>query len=352
MPVAGTESGPEFSLMKDGDTLHQPSLFLSFLFKLAFLCFLLAGCDSAPSQYRIEILAGNPGFQDIVAGLKEGMSDLGYVEGKDVSYVLNDFSASSDPAREIREKALDFGDADLIFSLFTEVSLVAKEAATLTGKPVVFAYAAVEDTGLVESVREPGGMITGIRYPGPEQIKRRLEILHSIAPDRTRISIVHVLDYPTMPPVLNALRPLAQSLGVTLVEVEVGGLEDLEKVLQARSRLSDPGMDAILLMPDKVNLSHDDWTMIRDFAAEHDLPIAGSFLHTAEQGALFGNANDLVEVGRLAASLIHKILQGIPAGTIPVVSPEPELYVNYRRARELGLEIPEGLLRQAAVIVQ
>lgn len=330
-----------------------PSFFFRpLLFNLAFLCFLVAGCDSAPSQYRIELLAGIPGFHNIVAGLKEGMSDLGYVEGKNVVYILNDFSASADPAREIREKSTDFGEADLIFSMFTEVSLVAKEAAILTGRPVVFAYAAAEDTGLVESIRAPGGMITGVRYPGPEQISMRLEILHRIAPERTRVCIIHVLGYPAIAPALSALRPLARSIGVTLVEVEVGGLEDLKKELQARGRLSDPGMDAILLMPDNVNHSHEGWIMIRDFAAEHDLPVAGSFLNTVEQGALFGNTNDLVDVGRLAAPMIHKILQGMPAGTIPIVSPEPELYVNYKRAEELGLEIPEGLLRQAKIIIQ
>lgn len=322
------------------------------LFKLALLCFWVAGCDNAPNQYRIEILADNPDFEDVVTGFKEQMSDFGYAEGKDTLYVLNDFSASLDPVFEIRERIQTANGVDLILSLFTGASLVAREAATLTGKPMVFAYAAVEDTGLVESIRDPGGTATGVRYPGPEQIGKRLEILHRIAPDHTRVCVAHARDYPPVAPALSALRALARSLGVTLVELEVEDLADLAKELHARGQLPDPGMDAILLMPDYVNHSHDGWILIRDFAARHDLPVAGSFLYTVEQGALFGNANDLVDVGRQAASLAHKILQGIPAGTIPVVSPEQELYINFKRAEELGLEIPEGLLRQARIIVQ
>jgi putative tryptophan/tyrosine transport system substrate-binding protein len=105
-------------------------------------------------------------------------------------------------------------------------------------------------------------------------------------------------------------------------------------------------------MPDLINHPMEDWKRIRNFAAEHQLPIAGNFLYTVEQGALFGNANDLADIGRLAAPLVHKILQGIPAGTIPVVSPEQDLFINYKRAQELGFQVPEGLLRQASEIVR
>ncbi|WP_028573877.1 ABC transporter substrate-binding protein [Desulfonatronovibrio hydrogenovorans] len=327
-------------------------IFIALLLITIFLGLILFGCDSRTEQYHIEILAGDPGSHEVVTGFKERMAELGYVEGQNILYSLNDFSTFSDPTQEVRIKTQAAHGADLIFTLFTEVSLVAREASASTGTPMVFAYAAIEDTGLIKSIREPGGRITGVRYPGPEQIIKRLEILNQIAPQNKRIFIVYVRDYATIHPVLTELRTLARSLGVSLVEAEVQGLDDLEKELLMRDQLPDPGMDAILLMPDNVNHSHAGWKMIRDFAARHDLPIAGSFFHAVEQGALFGNANDMVEVGRQAAPLVDKILQGIPAGTIPVVSPEPDLYINYKRAQELGLDIPEGLLRQAKSILQ
>jgi len=200
--------------------------------------------------------------------------------------------------------------------------------------------------------RNRGGRITGVRFPGPEQISKRLEILNQIAPQRKRVFIAYSRNYPNTVPALSMLRVLASQLGVSLVEAPVDGLKELEHDLLKRDQSLDAGMDAVLLMPDSINHSFEGWKMIREFAARHELPIAGSFLFTVEQGALFGNANDLVKVGELAALLAHKILQGIPAGTIPVVTPEQDLFINFKRAQELGLEVPEGLLRQARKILR
>ncbi len=88
------------------------------------------------------------------------------------------------------------------------------------------------------------------------------------------------------------------------------------------------------------------------FAAEHKVPIGGSFLYTVEQGAVFGNANDLAKVGKLAAPLADKILKGTPAGTIPVVTPEQDMWINYKRAQELGLNVSEGMLNRANEIIR
>jgi putative ABC transport system substrate-binding protein len=191
-----------------------------------------------------------------------------------------------------------------------------------------------------------------VRFPGPEQIGKRLELLHTIAPNVQRVWIGYDKNYPNIKPALAVLRPLAELMNIDLVEVPAGAIEELAADLDHREKTADPGMDAILLMPDTYNHSPKGWQLIRGFAAKHRLPIAGSFLYTVEQGAVFGNANDLTAVGKLAAPLVAKIFDGIPAGTIPVVTPEQDLYINYKRARELDLELPEGLLRQAKVIIR
>jgi putative ABC transport system substrate-binding protein len=111
-------------------------------------------------------------------------------------------------------------------------------------------------------------------------------------------------------------------------------------------------MDAIILMPDTLNHCPDGWKLIRTFAAKHKIPICGSFLYTVEQGALFGNANNLSMVGKLAAPLAKKVLNGMPAGTIPVVTPNQQLIINYKVAQEMGVEVPEGLLNMATQIIR
>jgi putative ABC transport system substrate-binding protein len=242
---------------------------------------------------------------------------------------------------------------DLIFtSGSTPLALTAKAATQGTDVPVVFTYASTEESDLVESVRQPGGNITGVRYPGPELISKRLETLIQIAPEVKRVWIGYEKNNPNIAQTLKVLRPAASSLGVTLVEVPATTLEEVEADLAARDQAADPGLDAIILMPDGFSNSPDGLTMMGEFAAKHKIPLGGSFPYTVEGGAVFGNADNLITVGELAAPLADKILKGTPAGTIPVVTPNQELYINYKVAQELDLTIPEGLLSQAVQIIR
>lgn len=315
------------------------------------LVLLLAGCGEQPKVYRVGIISGSDAFLPMAEGFKAKMTELGYIEGENIIYDIQQLNA--DPAGEVRAAQKFVEDkVDLIYAYPTEPAVAAQAATQGTNIPVVFAYAGLEGSTLVKDVREPGGNITGVRFPGPEQITKRLEILLQIAPQVKRVWIGYDKNYPNTAPALEVLRPLASSMGVTLVEVPATTIDDLAADLAARAGASDIGMDAIILMPDTFNHSPDGWGLISQFATEHHVPIAGSFLYTVEQGAIFGNAQNLLDVGRLAAPLADKILKGMPAGTIPVVTPEHELYINYKAAQDLGLEVPEGLLRQAVTIIR
>lgn len=312
---------------------------------------LLGACAPKPKTYQVGILCGSDAFLEVVNGFKAGMANLGYIEGKNVIYDVQALNA--DPVGEQRAaEQFVANKVDLIFAVPTEPALAAQAATRGTNIPIVFAYAGIENSGLVNSVREPGGNITGVRFPGPEQLSKRLEIMLELAPQVRRLWIGYHKNYPNTGPALEALRPLAASRGVTLVEVPATTVEELEADLASRATKEDIGIDAIMLMPDILNHSPAGWELIRTFAAQHRVLLAGSFPYTVEQGAVFGNANDLVKVGELSAPLADKILKGTPAGTIPVVTPEQELYINYKVAQELGLTVPQSLLGQAAKIIR
>lgn len=313
---------------------------------------LLSGCGAEkPKVYRVGILSG--GSMAVISdGFKAEMTKLGYIEGQNIVYDAPDAGVNLAGAQSIAKKFVD-DKVDLIFTSGSTPSALAAQAATQgTDIPVVFTFATTEGTNLIKSVREPGGNITGVRYPGPEQISKRLDFLLEIAPQVKRVWIGYDKNSPNTAPTLEALRPAASSLGVTLVEVPATTLEELKADLAARDQAADPGLDAIILMPDGFSNSPDGFAMMSKFAAEHKVPLGGSFLYTVEQGAVFGNANNLIKVGELAASPADKILKGIPAGTIPVVTPEDDLYINYKVAQDLGLTIPEGLLKQAVQIIR
>jgi putative ABC transport system substrate-binding protein len=313
---------------------------------------LLSGCGaSKPKVYQVGILIGSPEFSAVAEGFKAKMAELGYVEGENIVYDTQSVDQTVDPAevKRVVEK-LVADKVDLIFTTPTESAVMAKAATQ--DIPIVFTYAGLEGSDLVESVREPGGNITGVRFPGPEQISRRLDLLLEVAPEVERVWIGYDKNYPNTAPALETLRPLAELKGITLVEVAATEMGELEEDLTRRMAADDLGLDGVILMPDGFNHSPVGWAVISKFVKEQKIPLSGSFMYTVEQGAVIGNASDLFKSGELAAPLADKILKGVPAGTIPVVTPDDDVYINYKLAQELGLTVPEGLLNQAVQIIR
>jgi putative ABC transport system substrate-binding protein len=339
--------------MINANYLLKKKLEFGLLFSLLIGFIILTGCNvqAAPKVYRVGILSGLDFFADTADGFKAKMTELGYIEGQNIVYDLQ--KTNFDPAREqeILEKFVA-DKVDLIFVFPTEASLAAKAVTQETNIPVIFANAFVEGNNLVESVRQPGGNITGVRFPGPDIAAKRLEILHELAPQAKRVWVPYLRDYPSVPPVLEVLRPAAASLGITLVEVPAASPADIQADLQARTQSADIGLDAILFIPEPLNVNPDAFATMSKFAVEHKVPIAGSFISEEGYGVVCANLTSNVEVGELAAPLADKILKGSPAGAIPVVSPEAHLQLNYKVAQELGLTVSEGLLSQAEEIIR
>jgi putative ABC transport system substrate-binding protein len=164
--------------------------------------------------------------------------------------------------------------------------------------------------------------------------------------------LIYNRNYPTALMALGGLRPSASSMNITLIEDPVSNLEELQAALQKRNALTDIGMDALLILPEILAQTPDGFGAIVKFANEHKLPIGGSLDFTADRGAVFSFVPGNIDMGKLAAPLADKILRGISAGTIPVVTPESRLRLNYKVIQELGLKVPEGLLSKANEIIR
>jgi len=301
--------------------------------------------------FRVGILSGTDAFLTMADGFKAKMTELGYVEGENIAYDI--IRTNADPAGEKQAvKKFVAEKVDLIFTFPTEPTVSAKTVVGATDIPIVFAYAGIEGFPLVKSVSQPGNNMTGVRFPGPEQMAKRLELLHEIAPLAKKIFIIYDKNYPNTAPALATLRPLAENFGLTLIEAPVTDMKEFLAVLSEKTAANEAEADATLLMPDILNHSPDGMTAFLAYAAKFNLPLGGSFPPTVEGGAIFGNANDNLQVGSLAAPLADKIFKGMPAGSIPVVTPEQNLWLNYKRAQELGLTIPETLMNQADKIIR
>ena len=314
----------------------------------------ISGCCKKSKDekvYRVGILCGLDYIVDMTDGFKNKMTELGYTEGRNIVYDVRRTNFEPEKEREFLEGFIK-DKADLIFTFPTEVSMAAKEAARGTGIPVVFAFANIEGTGLVDSVRQPGGNITGVRYPGPDLAIKRFEVMRQFAPDAKRIWIPFQRGYPIVAGQLEVLHPAAAAAGVRLIEFPADDAAELQAELDARRKSRDIGMDAILFVAEPLAVTPDAFEVMGKFAYEYKLPIGGALITVGDYGSVFGINVDIRKTGRQAAVLADKILKGTPAGTIPVVSSESFLQVNYKATGELGMTVPEGVLNRADEIIR
>jgi putative ABC transport system substrate-binding protein len=318
------------------------------------IALLLGGCGAQkPKTFHVGILTYGDNFTVTGDGLKEKMTAMGYTEGQNITYDIRKVGTNYDAAEELRlAKELVADKVDVIVAFPSPPVVAAIEATKDTNIPVVFVYYPIEGSKLVKSVREPGGNMTGVRYPGPELMSRRLELLHVLAPQVKRVWVGYDKSGPNTAVALDALRPAAEQAGITLVEVPATKIEELAADLDARAGLEDIGIDAILTMPDNFNTSADGFAVLNKFAIEHKLPLAGGIPSQADQGALFVNGTDTKNLGELAAPIVDKILKGSQAGTLPVVTPDQTLLINYKVAQQLGITVPDGLLKMATKVIR
>ncbi|MEZ4644084.1 MAG: ABC transporter substrate-binding protein [Chloroflexota bacterium] len=338
-------------------TQHQPrhhiknTVFILLLLITA-LSLLISSCstEEKPKTYRVGVLVGLDFLSFMTDGFKEGMTELGYIEDENIVYDIQVSGFDIANYQSILQKFVD-DKVDLIYVFPTEASIEAKAIAENSGIPVVFDQALIEGMGLVDSIREPGGNITGVRFPGPDIAVRRFEILREVIPDATQILIPYQKGYPIVQPQLDILYPAAEAAGVTLIEAPVEIATDTASILQQVA--GDTEVDAILLLAEPLLGVQEAQDAILAFANERKIPIGGLYIPVEEgYGGFFSLNTNPFESGSLAAPLADKIFQGVPAGSIPVVSAEMYLQIDYGLAQRMGLEVPEGLLVLADEVIR
>jgi putative tryptophan/tyrosine transport system substrate-binding protein len=314
---------------------------------------LLSGCGQAkPKVYRVGILSGFDFPGDTVeAGFKDAMTELGYVEGENIIYDLQKTHVVDMQAyQDITQKFID-DKVDLILSYPSEASLAAKQVAEGSGVPVLFSFAAGE--GLYDSVQTPGGNITGVRYPLIEIGLSHFEITMQLVPDAKKVLIPYYTDYPILPPQFEAIAPLAEAAGVTIIKAPVTNGDEMQAFFDGLLAEGEPDIDAIFYLVGPASTSPDIASVAAQFGAKYQIPITtGTFLGPDDTWTITDVNVGFYTSGELAAPLADKIFQGVPAGTIPVVTPNTYMRVNYTTAQEIGLTVPESLLKQADEIIR
>jgi putative ABC transport system substrate-binding protein len=321
---------------------------------------LVAGClgtgqeknSSSGKVWHVGVLSGMAFFADTEDGFREKMAELGYTDGKNIVYDSRKMIGFDQPAYQSALKDFRENKVDLVLVFPTEASQEAKAAMKGTGIPVVFANVITEDTGLIESVRQPGGDITGVRWGGPDLALQRYEIMRELVPGATRILVPYQRDYPITKSQLAALRSAASADGITLVEIPADNATELEAELNKQAGSVNKKDTVILAIAEPLFVTPDSFSIIGAFADTHAIPAGGPFMSVNGHETVFGLTPRNAPQGRQAAVLADKIFRGTPAGEIPVITAENYFQMNYRQAQQLGLPVSEGLLSRADEIIR
>jgi|SRR5690554_79065 len=320
------------------------------IFFLLLVTFLVSGCGKT-KVHKVGILCGLEYIAAIADGFQGKMSELGYVEGENIVYDLRRVDFDMEEYRKILREFVK-NEVDLILVYPTEASMEAKEITKGTGIPVVFAFSNIEGTGLVESIREPGENITGVRYPGPDIAVKRLELVMELVPEVKSILIPYQRDYPIVVHQMEMIAPVAKKTGITLLEAPAANAAEVEAILAAYEKNGAPPFDAIMFVAEPLTVTPEPFAALAKFAVKHKIPFGGALMTVGEYSSIFGANADLVAIGEQAAFLADKILNGTPAGSIPVISAEITLEFNCKAAQEFGVEISPELLRMAQVVIR
>ncbi len=294
---------------------------------------------------RIGVLTDSWGPTPQVAGLRNGLLELGYREHEDfvlgVRFTQGDVTALSTAARQL----VQYG-VDLIFAALANAARAAQSATTRI--PIVFVN--VGDPvglGLVESFARPGSNITGVTALRHGLSPKRLELFREIVPGLKRVLYLYNVNDAVAVTEVKKSRDAARRLGIALVEQAVRTEQEAQAIL---TEIRTGKVDGIF-SPSSVSLNIPGF--ILDATSQGALP---TMFHTGffvERGGLASYGTDLYETGRQAARLVDKIFKGVDPAEIPVeVNPKLEFVINLEVAHALGLIIPPEVLYQADKLVR
>ena len=276
-----------------------------------------------------------------VEGLRAGLRELGFEEGRDVVFDIH-FTQGKPEATRAAAAALVKGGVDLIVTSNEAATQAAKDATkkipivfTLVGDPVM--------AGLLRTIAKPGENLTGVSSLTTELAAKRLEILKTLAPATRRVWAIHHGDDPSSIEAIRRAEAAAKQLNVELLARAVYTPQQLATALKEIR----PG-DA-LLPPDVGTL--DIPAALLELSMSSRIPAVFSASLWVGHGGLASYGPDYHAEGVQAARLVAKILRGARAGDLPVEGADRiDLAVNLKTASLLGLAVPRKILLRADTI--
>jgi len=281
-----------------------------------------------------------------VEAFRQGLRDLGYVEGKNVvieyRYAEGNFDRLPALAAELVRLNVN------VIVTGGPTAIPAAKAAT-TAIPIVMAF----DTdpvgsGFAASLAKPGGNITGLSTLAPELSAKQIELLKEIVPKLARVA---VLGTASRPGSAHALREVENAAKALKVQVQFQDVVDPKGIDAAFLAARKGGADAVLVLGSP--LFNANRTELTELASKSRYPVIYDRAEFVEAGGLMTYSVSLADLARRAATYVDKILKGAKPGDVPIEQPTKfDLVVNMKTAKALGIKIPNSVLAQATRVIE
>jgi len=309
-----------------------------------------AGCwplatraQSKPMARLGVLLYSDPHSDPQMPSIRRGLSDLGYIEGRNIT-IESRYAEGRVDRLPILAAELVVLQPDVMLAIGGDVARIAKKFNETI--PLIFLSSAdPQQLGLVASFRRPGGNATGVTLLQDELASKRLELLKEAAPHISRVAFLWNPDHPDNEQ--QEAERAAKALDVQLHLVEVHRSDDFVPAFRAAN---DAGVDSVYVVSSRQTVLN--IKMIVEFASKNRLPLAGGWGAWAKEGGLFSYGPDEAKMALRVAGHIDKILKGAKPADLPVEQPTKfELIINLKTANNLGLTVPHSLLSRADELI-
>ena len=283
---------------------------------------------------------------DVYAAFKQGMHDLGWLEGKNVEYqiVYADFDVNrlDTLASELIGQRVD------VIVVGNATTTRALQRATKTIPIVMASVGNPVGNGFVASLARPGDNITGIATLQDEVLGKQIGVLHEVAPGARRVAIVLNESNPNYPVYWAAAQRACAALDLVALRVVASAPAQLgaaiEQIVRQRSQ-------AVVVVGDPVYLN--ERVQLQALMQATRLPVAYGLREHVVAGGLLSYGPDLVATFRHVATYVDRILKGANPADLPVEQPTKfELVINLKTAKALGIAIPKDVLLRADEVIQ
>jgi putative tryptophan/tyrosine transport system substrate-binding protein len=281
--------------------------------------------------------------QDRVTAFRQGLKETGFVEGQNVAIEIH-----SSGAQRLPLLVADLLRRQVAVIVANTPSALAAKAATTT-VPIVFVTGGdpVRE-GLVASLNRPGRNVTGISFMSVELTAKQLGLLREVRPGAARIAVLVDPKWPLTKPFVSQLRAAALAVGQELIILDVNSDREIET---AFTTLVERGTGALIWGPGAGLFPLRERVVA--LTARHRIPAMYVLRDYVAAGGLMSYGTSVTEANRQAGIYAGRILKGEKPGDLPVMLPTKfELVINLKTAKELGLDIPPGVLAISDEVIE